>query len=203
MDFWVRGQPGLQSEFEASQVYKVSSRTARAIQRNPVSKNKNKQTNKQTRKKPRCVVWACNSSSGEQRQAPLWGLLARQPTYMASSRFQWKILSKFLVKQGRQLWKATPELLPPHVHQHTCEHAHTPTQTKENTDVSVHTHLHRQRKTQILSVDSLKLFLEMVTADTEARATKPDPAEGIDSTCHHHTLHRRTLASLLLDHRCC
>jgi hypothetical protein len=33
------------SEFEASLVYKVSSRTARAIQRNPVS---NKQTNKQT-----------------------------------------------------------------------------------------------------------------------------------------------------------
>jgi hypothetical protein len=32
------------SEFEASLVYKVSSRTARAIQRNPVSKN---QTNKQ------------------------------------------------------------------------------------------------------------------------------------------------------------
>jgi hypothetical protein len=37
------------SEFEASLVYKVSSRTARAIQRNPVSKqNKTKQTNKQT-----------------------------------------------------------------------------------------------------------------------------------------------------------
>jgi hypothetical protein len=34
------------SEFEASLVYKVSSRTARAIQRNPVSK-KNKQTTKQ------------------------------------------------------------------------------------------------------------------------------------------------------------
>jgi hypothetical protein len=33
------------SEFEASLVYKVSSRTARATQRNPVSKNK--QTNKQ------------------------------------------------------------------------------------------------------------------------------------------------------------
>jgi hypothetical protein len=33
------------SEFEASLVYKVSSRTARAIQRNPVSE-KNKQTNK-------------------------------------------------------------------------------------------------------------------------------------------------------------
>jgi hypothetical protein len=35
------------SEFKASLVYKVSSRAARAIQRNPVSKNKtNKQTNK-------------------------------------------------------------------------------------------------------------------------------------------------------------
>jgi hypothetical protein len=30
------------SEFEASLVYKVSSRTARTAQRNPVSKNKNK-----------------------------------------------------------------------------------------------------------------------------------------------------------------
>jgi hypothetical protein len=38
------------SEFEASLVYRVSSRTARATQRNPVSKNKTKQkpkTNKQ------------------------------------------------------------------------------------------------------------------------------------------------------------
>jgi hypothetical protein len=42
---------------EASLVYKVSSRTARAIQRNPVSKqNKTKQkTNKQ--KTPLCQVW--------------------------------------------------------------------------------------------------------------------------------------------------
>jgi hypothetical protein len=31
------------SEFEASLVYRVSSRTARATQRNPVSKNKTKQ----------------------------------------------------------------------------------------------------------------------------------------------------------------
>jgi hypothetical protein len=38
------------SEFEASLVYKVSSRTARATQRNPVSKNKTKQTNKQKTK---------------------------------------------------------------------------------------------------------------------------------------------------------
>jgi hypothetical protein len=36
------------SEFEASLVYKVSSRTARVIQRNPVSK-KNQKTNKQTK----------------------------------------------------------------------------------------------------------------------------------------------------------
>jgi hypothetical protein len=40
-------------EFEASPVYKVSSRTARATQRNPVSKNKTKQNkqkqNKQTK----------------------------------------------------------------------------------------------------------------------------------------------------------
>jgi hypothetical protein len=37
------------SEFEASLVYKVSSRTARAIQRNPVSKNKKNKT-KQNKK---------------------------------------------------------------------------------------------------------------------------------------------------------
>jgi hypothetical protein len=39
------------SEFEASLVYRVSSRTARATQRNPVSKNKNKQTNKNNNNK--------------------------------------------------------------------------------------------------------------------------------------------------------
>jgi hypothetical protein len=38
------------SEFEASQVYKVSSRTARAIQRNPVSKQ-NKQNKTKTKKR--------------------------------------------------------------------------------------------------------------------------------------------------------
>jgi hypothetical protein len=49
-------EAGESLEFEASLVYKVSSRTARAIQRNPVSKPKpkpkqktNKQTNKQTK----------------------------------------------------------------------------------------------------------------------------------------------------------
>jgi hypothetical protein len=38
------------SEFEASLVYRVSSRTARATQRNPVSKNKTKQQQTKTKK---------------------------------------------------------------------------------------------------------------------------------------------------------
>jgi hypothetical protein len=47
------------SEFEASLVYKVRSRTARAIQRNPVSKNKtkqNKKPKKQTNKQKQTIV---------------------------------------------------------------------------------------------------------------------------------------------------
>jgi hypothetical protein len=39
------------SEFKASLVYRVSSRTARATQRNPVSKKKQTKTNKQTKHK--------------------------------------------------------------------------------------------------------------------------------------------------------
>jgi hypothetical protein len=39
------------SEFKASLIYKVSSRTAKATQRNPVSKNKTKQKTKQKKKK--------------------------------------------------------------------------------------------------------------------------------------------------------
>jgi hypothetical protein len=52
------------SEFEASLVYKVSFRTARAIQRNPVSKNK-KQTNKQTKTTP---LRTKNIGAGEMAQ---------------------------------------------------------------------------------------------------------------------------------------
>jgi hypothetical protein len=37
------------SEFEASLVYKVSSRTAKTIQRHPVLKNKKPKSNKQTK----------------------------------------------------------------------------------------------------------------------------------------------------------
>jgi hypothetical protein len=39
------------SEFKASLVYKVSSRTVRATQKNPVSKQTNKQTNKKQKPK--------------------------------------------------------------------------------------------------------------------------------------------------------
>jgi hypothetical protein len=39
------------SEFEASLVYKVTSRTARATQRNPVSKQANKRKEKKKKKK--------------------------------------------------------------------------------------------------------------------------------------------------------
>jgi hypothetical protein len=42
------------SEFEASLVYRVSSRTARVTQRNPVSKKKKKKKTKQKHKKKRC-----------------------------------------------------------------------------------------------------------------------------------------------------
>jgi hypothetical protein len=38
------------SEFKASLFYTVSTRTARTAQKNPVLKNKNKQTNKQKQK---------------------------------------------------------------------------------------------------------------------------------------------------------
>jgi hypothetical protein len=41
------------SEFESSLVYRVSSRTARAIQRNPVLKNQRKKKKRKKKKKPR------------------------------------------------------------------------------------------------------------------------------------------------------
>jgi hypothetical protein len=64
------------SEFEARLVYKVSSRTARDTQRNPVSKNKktkgktktkNKQTNKQkTKNKKKALAWCLSLDSSGQ-----------------------------------------------------------------------------------------------------------------------------------------
>jgi hypothetical protein len=78
-----RGRPI--SELEASLVYRVSSRTARATQRNSVSKKpKAKQTNKQTKKHKKnknktnkqtkellvsvgSLAWSCRSCPGEWR----------------------------------------------------------------------------------------------------------------------------------------
>jgi hypothetical protein len=61
------------SEFEVSPVYRMSSRTARAIQRNPVSKN-HKQTNKQTNfkrenKKTQHVSAPCLNTGGSFERA--------------------------------------------------------------------------------------------------------------------------------------
>jgi hypothetical protein len=53
------------SEFEPSLVYKVSSRTARTTQRNPVSKKQNKkQTNKAGVAEQTCVPQPCYWSRG-------------------------------------------------------------------------------------------------------------------------------------------
>jgi hypothetical protein len=46
-----RGRGRWISEFEASLVYRVSSRTARATQRNPVSKNQKKKEKKKKEKR--------------------------------------------------------------------------------------------------------------------------------------------------------
>jgi hypothetical protein len=47
-----------ESEFEASLVYRVSARTARATQKNPVSKNKQTKKNKTKQKNK---DWGCTS----------------------------------------------------------------------------------------------------------------------------------------------
>ena len=49
----MRGRGSQNSEFQASLLYKVSSRPARAKQRNPVSKNKKTKNKKKERKKER------------------------------------------------------------------------------------------------------------------------------------------------------
>jgi hypothetical protein len=63
------------SEFKASLVYRVSSRKARDVQRNPVSKNKTKQNKTKTKKgkkekkkeieKKKYYLWHGNPSSQE------------------------------------------------------------------------------------------------------------------------------------------
>jgi hypothetical protein len=58
-----RGRGRWISEFEASLVYRVSSRTARAIQRNPVSKKKPKP-------KPKNQKTKTNKQTKQQQKAP-------------------------------------------------------------------------------------------------------------------------------------
>jgi hypothetical protein len=53
------------SEFEASLVYRVSSRTARATQRNPVSKNKNKTKQNKTKTRKYLIKKKSDSFGGE------------------------------------------------------------------------------------------------------------------------------------------
>jgi hypothetical protein len=52
------------SEFKASLVYRVSSKTARAIQRDPVSKNKNKNKRKPKGKRKRKTLLKCHNAMG-------------------------------------------------------------------------------------------------------------------------------------------
>jgi hypothetical protein len=81
------------SEFKASLVYRVSSRTARAIQRNPVSKNKkqtnktkqkNKQTNRESVRREVEVGMPIYNSSTQEAMAGLHGKAC--PGYIMSSR---------------------------------------------------------------------------------------------------------------------
>jgi hypothetical protein len=70
-----RGRQIWISEFEASLVYKLNSRTARAIQRNPVSKNQKKNKTKQKKKKM--------SSLEENLGGGFWGLNPMPSVYQA------------------------------------------------------------------------------------------------------------------------
>jgi hypothetical protein len=66
------------SEFEASLVYRVSSRTARATQRNPVLKNQKTKKQKQ-KKNPGCAAWwqmPFNPALRKQRQVELYNFQA-------------------------------------------------------------------------------------------------------------------------------
>jgi hypothetical protein len=73
-------------EFEANLVYRVSSRTARVIQRNPVSKQTNKQTEKRKKKKERKLVeHAINKPVSSTSCHPPWPLYQLLPPVLTSS----------------------------------------------------------------------------------------------------------------------
>jgi hypothetical protein len=70
------------SEFEASLVYKVSSRTARATQRNPVSKKTNKKANKQKMKVGvGCQVMVTHTFNTSTQETEVGRSLSSQPAW--------------------------------------------------------------------------------------------------------------------------
>jgi hypothetical protein len=84
------------SEFEANLVYRVSSRTARATQRNPVSKKKRerergekkkRERNKQANKHLDVVVRLFIHNTGETETDSPWGFMAHQPS-LVEGEFQ-------------------------------------------------------------------------------------------------------------------
>jgi hypothetical protein len=103
------------SEFEASLVYKVSSRTARATQRNPVSKNKNKKKKVTLQFRGKLIMFATffsTSSTPQEKMSVLSGILRRWGTdhpdsSAQNSRARWivpAIVSDFISEgQGLQL----------------------------------------------------------------------------------------------------
>jgi uncharacterized protein (DUF2345 family) len=70
------------SEFEASLVYKVSSRTARAIQRNPVSKQKQKQKQKHNNNKNKTTTK--KTPKTKQNKTLLWVALCYRTTFLSA-----------------------------------------------------------------------------------------------------------------------
>jgi hypothetical protein len=77
------------SEFKASLVYRVSSRTARAIQRNPVLKNK-KQKTKHTKKKKRKEKKKTNTSGSAGRRLQGQGGAEPPGPVKVSKRDEWR-----------------------------------------------------------------------------------------------------------------
>jgi hypothetical protein len=59
------------SEFEASLVYRVSSTTARATQKNPVSQNKNKTKQNKEQKRSPCVALVVHTFSTSTQEPEL------------------------------------------------------------------------------------------------------------------------------------
>jgi hypothetical protein len=92
------------SEFEASLVYKVSSRTARATQRNPVSKNqKNKNKNNPKPNQTKTKEWNTELSPLEWQPVFLTTNPSLQPCTVTfnSNTFKWTAVSLLNLESPR------------------------------------------------------------------------------------------------------